>query len=112
MTVIEVLLRVAAALHGVVAALHGVDPGAVAGLPGLALAALGLGAVGLTVAGSAALAAALVVLRLVALLTGAARAPRTDAPAASPDLVTRIAWSDPDAAGHARPRAPGVVPAV
>ncbi|WP_420362133.1 DUF6412 domain-containing protein [Curtobacterium aetherium] len=105
MTVIEVLLRV-------VAALHALDPGAIGGLPGLTVAALGIGVLGVTVAGSAALAAALVVLRLVALLTGAARVPRAGTTTASPDLVTRIAWSDPDAPGHARPRAPGVVPAV
>ncbi|PZE67627.1 hypothetical protein DEI83_05920 [Curtobacterium sp. MCBD17_021] len=66
---------------------------------------------GLTVAGIAALAAAALVLRLVALLIGAVgAAPRV--PSNAPDLATRIAWSDPDADGHARPRAPGAVSAV
>jgi hypothetical protein len=102
MTVIEVLLRG-------VSALHGLDPSALGSLPALAVTALGLGALGITVT---ALAAALLALRLVALLTGADAAGAPRASRTTPDLVTRIAWSDPDADGHARPRAPGVVPAV
>jgi hypothetical protein len=105
MTVIEVLLRGLSALHGV-------DPAALGALPATAIAALGLGAVGITATAVATLAAALLVLRLVAVLSGAdaAGVPRASRP--TPDLVTRIAWSDPDADGHPRPRAPGAVPAV
>jgi hypothetical protein len=105
MTVIEVLLRV-------VSALHTADPAALGDLPALALTALGSGALGISVVGLAALAAAVLVLRLVVLLTGTAGAVGAAVSPASPDLVTRIAWSDPDAAGHARPRAPGAAPAV
>jgi hypothetical protein len=105
MIVIEVLLRV-------VSALHALDPAVIGDLPALALTALGSGVLGITVVGLAALAAAVLVLRLVVLLTGAAGPRGAAVSPASPDLVTRIAWSDPDAAGHARPRAPGVVPAV
>ncbi|GAA1492684.1 DUF6412 domain-containing protein [Curtobacterium herbarum] len=105
MTVIEVLLRG-------VSALHGLDPAALGSLPGLTIAALGLGALGITVAAVGAVAAALLVLRLVALLTGADAADAGRASRTAPDLVTRIAWSDPDADGHPRPRAPGAVPAV
>ena len=105
MTVIEVLLRGLSALHGL-------DPAALGSLPALTAAALGLGAVGITVTAVAALAAALVVLRLVAVLTGVGAPGAPRASRTTPDLVTRIAWSDPDADGHPRPRAPGAVPAV
>lgn len=91
MTIVELFLRLTAVL------VLG-DP-AVGAFPLLAVAALGLTAV----------AVAVVVARLLALVLGvdahAARTPEC-APA---DLVTRIAWSHPDAAGHARPRAPGAV---
>jgi hypothetical protein len=105
MTVIEVLLRGLSALHGL-------DPSALGSLPALVVTALGLGALGITVTAVAALAAALLVLRLVALQTGADAAGAPRASRATPDLVTRIAWSDPDADGHPRSRAPGAVPAV
>ncbi|PZE39449.1 DUF6412 domain-containing protein [Curtobacterium sp. MCPF17_031] len=102
MTVIEVLLRGLSAVHGL-------DPAALGSLPALTAAALGLGAVGITVT---ALAAALLVLRLVAVLTGVGAPGAPRASRTTPDLVTRIAWSDPDADGHPRPRAPGAAPAV
>jgi len=91
MTVIELFLRCTAAL------VLG-DP-AVMALPLLAVAAIGLTAVAVAV-----VVAQLLVL-VLGLDTGASVAP-SRAPA---DLVTRIAWSHPDADGHARPRAPGVV---
>ncbi|PYY50996.1 DUF6412 domain-containing protein [Curtobacterium sp. MCBD17_023] len=111
MTVIEVLLRVVSALHapGPAALGHAWVPGAP---PALAVAVLGVTVVGVTVAGIAALAAAALVLRLVALLIAAVGADRLPVPSTAPDLVTRIAWSDPDADGHMRSRAPGGVPAV
>lgn len=89
MTVVELFLRLTAAL------VLG-DPAAGA-FPLLAVAALGLTTV----------AVAVVVAQLLALVLGidTGRSPvPTRAPA---DLVTRIAWSHPDADGHARPRAPG-----
>ncbi|WIB34978.1 membrane protein insertase YidC [Curtobacterium sp. MCJR17_043] len=106
MTVIEVLLRVVSALHapGPAALGHAWVPGAP---PALAVAVLGVTVVGVTVAGIAALAAAALVLRLVALLITAVGADRLPVPSTAPDLVTRIAWSDPDADGHVRSRAPG-----
>ncbi|PZE84430.1 hypothetical protein DEI91_08540 [Curtobacterium sp. MCBD17_032] len=88
---------------------HAVGSGAA---PALAVSVLGFGVMGATVAGIAALAAVALVLRLVALLLGAAGAARLRVPSTAPDLVTRIAWSDPDADGHVRSRAPGVVPVV
>lgn len=91
MTVIELFLRCTAAL------VLG-DP-AVMALPLLAVAAIGLTAVAVAV-----VVAQLLVL-VLGLDTGGSLAP-SRAPA---DLVTRIAWSHPDADGHARPRAPGVV---
>jgi len=98
MAVIEVLLRV-------VAALHALDPAAVLSGP----SAVPLLAVGLL--GSAVAVAVVLAVRLVALVLG------LDGPARRPvdrpvDIGTRIAWSHPDAAGHVRSRAPGVVPAV
>jgi hypothetical protein len=111
MTVIEVLLRVVSALHALDPAVlaHVSVPGAP---PALAVSVLGVTVMGVTVAGIAALAAAALVLRLVALLIAAVGADPVRVPSAAPDLVTRIAWSDPDADGHARSRAPGVLPAV
>ena len=89
MTVVELLLRLSTAL------VLG-DPAAGA-FPLLAVAALGLTAV----------AVAVVVARLLALVLGL-DAGRSVTPSRAPaDLVTRIAWSHPDADGHARPRAPG-----
>ncbi|ROP66144.1 DUF6412 domain-containing protein [Curtobacterium sp. ZW137] len=94
MAVIEVFLRA-------VAALLLVDPASGA-LPMLALAGLGVAAV----------AAAVLVAQVLALVLGVAPG-RVGIPGRRPlDLVTRIAWSHPDAEGHARPRAPGVVPAT
>ncbi|TDN42775.1 hypothetical protein EDF64_11031 [Curtobacterium flaccumfaciens] len=89
MTVVELFLRLTAAL------VLG-DPAGGA-FPLLAVAALGLTAV----------AVAVVVARLLALVLGL-DAGRSVTPSRAPaDLVTRIAWSHPDADGHARPRAPG-----
>jgi hypothetical protein len=89
MTVVELFLRVTAAL------VLG-DPAAGA-FPLLTVAALGLTAV----------VVAVVVAQLLALVLGLdAHRPVTPVPA-SADLATRIAWSHPDADGHARPRAPG-----
>ncbi|GAA3338269.1 hypothetical protein GCM10017714_08770 [Curtobacterium pusillum] len=91
MTVVELLLRVTAAL------VLG-DP-SVGAVPLLAAAALGIGAV----------AVAVLVAAVLALVLGLLPA-RSTAPTGAPaDLVTRIAWSHPDADGHARPRAPGAV---
>ena len=91
MTVVELFLRCTAAL------VLG-DPAATA-LPLLAVAALGLTAV----------AVAVLVAQLLVLVLGLAGT-RAVAPSRAPaDLVTRIAWSHPDADGHTRPRAPGVV---
>ncbi|MCJ1714871.1 DUF6412 domain-containing protein [Curtobacterium sp. VKM Ac-2922] len=94
MAVIEVFLRA-------VAALVVVDPVSGA-LPLLALA--GFGAV--------VVAAAVLVAQVLALVLGVAGTVGLRVPSAPRDLVTRIAWSHPDADGHARPRAPGVVPAT
>ncbi|WP_144711958.1 hypothetical protein [Curtobacterium pusillum] len=91
MTVVELFLRVTAAL------VLG-DP-AVGAVPLVVVAALGLSAVAVAVLVAAVLA---VVLGLV--LPRPASSDRAPA-----DLVTRIAWSHPDADGHARERAPGVV---
>jgi len=94
MTVVEFLLRCTAAL------VLG-DP-AVTALPLLAVAALGLTAV----------AVAVLVAHVLALVLGL-HPNGPAAPARAPaDLVTRIAWSHPDADGHARPRAPGAVAAA
>lgn len=94
MTVIEVILRA-------VAALLAVDP-STGVLPLLAVAALGVAAVG----------TAVVVAQLVALVLGIRVGPAASEADRPVDAGTRIAWSHPDAAGHARPRAPGVVPAT
>ncbi|MBF4581509.1 hypothetical protein ITJ54_02365 [Curtobacterium sp. VKM Ac-2865] len=94
MTVIEVILRA-------VAALLAVDP-TTGVLPLLAVAALGVAAV----------AAAVVVAQVVALVLGIRVGPAPSEADRPVDVVTRIAWSHPDAAGHARPRAPGVVRAT
>jgi hypothetical protein len=94
MTVVELLLRCTAAL-----ALGDASVGA---LPLLAVAALGLTAV----------AVAVVVAQLLAVVLGLDARQRTGPPHASVDLVARIAWSHPDADGHARPRAPGVIAAA
>lgn len=91
MTLVEFLLRCTAAL------VLG-DP-SVTALPLLAVAALGLTAV----------AVAVLVAQVLAIVLGLADAPAPASPRAPADLVTRIAWSHPDAAGHARPRAPGVL---
>lgn len=94
-TLVEGLLRVVAAL------VLG-DP-AVGPAPLLAVAALGLTAVAIGV----------VVVHLLAVVLGTARLPRPGPAAAeAAELVTRIAWSHPDADGHVRGRAPGApVPA-
>ncbi|WP_267423129.1 MULTISPECIES: DUF6412 domain-containing protein [unclassified Curtobacterium] len=94
MTVIEVILRA-------VAALLTVDP-TTGVLPLLAVAALGVAAV----------AAAVVVAQLVALVLGVRVGPAASEADRHVDVITRITWSHPDAAGHARPRAPGVLPAT
>jgi hypothetical protein len=94
MAVIEVILRA-------VAALLAVDP-TTGVLPLLAVAALGVAAVG----------AAVVVAQLVALVLGIRVGPAPSGADRPVDVVTRIAWSHPDAAGHARPRAPGVASAT
>ncbi|MGN8048767.1 DUF6412 domain-containing protein [Curtobacterium sp. 22159] len=91
MTVVELLLRVTAAL------VLG-DP-SVAAVPLLAAAAVGITAV----------AVAVLVAAVLALVLGLLPVPRVAAARASVDLATRIAWSHPDADGHARPRAPGAV---
>ena len=91
MTVVELFLRLTAAL------VLG-DPASGA-LPLVAVAALGV-----TVVSVALLVAH--VLTLVLGLTGG-RPLRADR--APVDLATRIAWSHPDADGHARPRAPGAL---
>ncbi|MFJ2979848.1 DUF6412 domain-containing protein [Curtobacterium sp. NPDC087082] len=90
MTAVELLLRATAAL------VLG-DP-SVGAVPLLAVAALGLTAVAVAVLVAGVLA---IVLGLVPVRPLSSRAPV--------DLVTRIAWSHPDADGHARPRAPGAV---
>ncbi|OII28583.1 hypothetical protein [Curtobacterium sp. MCBA15_013] len=90
MTAVELLLRATAAL------VLG-DP-SVGAVPLLAVAALGLTAVAVAVLVAGVLA---IVLGLVPVRSASSRAPA--------DLVTRIAWSHPDADGHARPRAPGAV---
>ncbi|WIB75889.1 hypothetical protein DEJ28_09285 [Curtobacterium sp. MCPF17_002] len=89
MTVVELFLRVTAAL------VLG-DP-AVGVFPLLAVAALGLTAV----------AVAVVVAQVLALVLGVDTGRGAASTRAPADLVTRIAWSHPDADGHARPRAPG-----
>jgi len=94
MTVVEFLLRCTAAL------VLG-DP-AVTALPLVAVAALGLTAV----------AVAVLVAQLLAVVLGLGTADRTTPTRAPDDLVGRIAWSHPDADGHARPRAPGAVAAA
>ncbi|MDP4333929.1 hypothetical protein Q7F20_11170 [Curtobacterium sp. A7_M15] len=89
MTVVELLLRATAAL------VLGYPSVGVA--PLLAVAALGLTAV----------AVAVLVAAVLAVVLGAVPG-RSATPSRAPaDLVTRIAWSHPDADGHARPRAPG-----
>ncbi|MGN6408080.1 MAG: DUF6412 domain-containing protein [Curtobacterium sp.] len=91
MTVVELLLRATAAL------VLG-DP-SVGAVPLLAVAALGLTAV----------AVAVLVAAVLAIVLGVVSA-RSATPSRAPaDLVTRIAWSHPDADGHARPRAPGAL---
>lgn len=94
MAVIEVLLRA-------VAALLLVDP-ASGTPPMLALAALGIAAV----------AAAVLVAQVLALVLGVPLGAGPLAQRRHEDVVTRIGWSHPDADGHARPRAPGVVAAT
>ncbi|ROR33340.1 hypothetical protein EDF63_1748 [Curtobacterium sp. JUb34] len=98
MTVALLVLRAAAAL--VLGAPAVGDPaGGV--LPLLAVAALGLTAVAVAV-----LVAQVLATVLAAVLgLGTTVVERN----AVPDLVTRIAWSHPDADGHVRSRAPGVV---
>lgn len=91
MTVVELLLRCTAAL------VLGDASGGV--VPLLAVAALGLTAV----------AVAVVVAHLLAVVLGLHARQRSGPPRAPVDLVARIAWSHPDADGHARPRAPGAV---
>jgi len=92
MTVVEFLLRCCAVL------VLG-DP-AVAALPLVAVAALGVTAV----------AVAVLVAHLIAVVLRGVP-DRTARPGAAPDdLVTRIAWSHPDADGHRRSRAPGAAP--
>lgn len=91
MTLVELFLRATAAL------VLG-DP-AVMAFPVLAVAALGLAAV----------AVAVMVAQLLALALGLEPASSGSTSRAPADLVTRIAWSHPDADGHARPRAPGDV---
>ena len=92
MAVIEVFLRA-------VAALLLVDPASGA-LPLLALAGFGIAAV----------AAAVLVAQVLALVLGAPTTPGLRSRDTGQDLVVRIAWSHPDADGHARPRAPGATP--
>ncbi|OIH93665.1 DUF6412 domain-containing protein [Curtobacterium sp. MCBA15_001] len=92
MAVIEVFLRA-------VAALLLVDPASGA-LPLLALAGFGIAAV----------AAAVLVAQVLALVLGAPSTPGLRSRETGQDLVVRIAWSHPDADGHARPRAPGATP--
>jgi len=94
MTVVEFLLRCVAAL------VLG-DP-AVTALPLVAVAALGLTAV----------AVAVLVAHVLAVVLGLDTGGQATPSRAPADLVTRIAWSHPDADGHARPRAPGVVAAA
>lgn len=98
MTVALLILRAAAAL--VLGAPAVGDPaGGV--LPLLAVAALGLTAVAVAV-----LVAQVLATVLAAVLgLGTTVVERV----AVPDLVTRIAWSHPDADGHVRSRAPGVL---
>lgn len=97
MTIALLILRAAAAL--VVGAPSVGDPaGGV--LPLLAVAALGLTAVAVAV-----LVAQVLATVLAAVLGLGSTAVEHDA---VPDLVTRIAWSHPDADGHVRSRAPGV----
>lgn len=91
MTVVELVLRCTAAL------VLG-DP-SVGAVPLVAVVALGLTAV----------AVAVLVAAVLAIVVGLVPA-RSAVPSRAPaDLVTRIAWSHPDADGHARPRAPGAV---
>ncbi|MGY2899153.1 hypothetical protein ACVKXF_001786 [Curtobacterium sp. PvP017] len=98
MTVALLILRAAAAL--VLGAPAVGDPaGGV--LPLLAVAALGLTAVAVAV-----LVAQVLATVLAAVLGLGTTVVERDA---VPDLVTRIAWSHPDADGHVRSRAPGVV---
>ncbi|WIB58631.1 DUF6412 domain-containing protein [Curtobacterium sp. MCLR17_007] len=94
MAVVEVFLRA-------VAALLLVDPASGA-MPLLALAGFGVAVV----------AAAVLVAQVLGLVLGSPAAADGRVGAVPLDLVTRIAWSHPDAAGHARPRAPGAVPAT
>lgn len=97
MTVALLILRAAAAL--VLGAPAVGDPaGGV--LPLLAVAALGLTAVA-----AAVLVAQVLATVLAAVLGLGTTVVERDA---VPDLVTRIAWSHPDADGHVRSRAPGV----
>lgn len=97
MTIALPILRAAAAL--VLGAPAVGDPaGGV--LPLLAVAALGLTAVAVAV-----LVAQVLATVLAAVLGLGTTVVERDA---VPDLVTRIAWSHPDADGHVRSRAPGV----
>lgn len=97
MTIALLILRAAAAL--VLGAPAVGDPaGGV--LPLLAVAALGLTAVAVAV-----LVAQVLATVLAAVLGLGTTVVERDA---VPDLVTRIAWSHPDADGHVRSRAPGV----
>jgi len=102
MTVALLILRAAAAL--VLGAPAVGDPaGGV--LPLLAVAALGLTAVAVAVLVAQVLATVLAAVLAAVLGLGTTVVERD----AVPDLVTRIAWSHPDADGHVRSRAPGVV---
>lgn len=89
MTVLEVFLRA-------VAAVLVVDPSSGA-VPLLALAGFGVAAV----------AAAVLVAHVLASVLGTTSGVRVLVRSIPWDLVTRVAWSHPDADGHTRSRAPG-----
>lgn len=89
MTVLEVFLRA-------VAAVLVVDPASGA-VPLLALAGFGVAAV----------AVAVLVAQVLASVLGTTSGVGVPVRHVARDLVTRIAWSHPDADGHTRSRAPG-----
>lgn len=95
MTLVELLLRVTAALV--------LGEPATGSAPLLAVGVLGLSAV------TVALAVAVLVAAVLATVLGLVRTRSGVAVRPPVDLVTRIAWSHPDAEGHVRPRAPGTV---